>query len=261
MKEAILEKLKEIEKRFNVTVIYAVESGSRAWGFASKDSDWDCRFIFKRPLADYISVKKKRDVIDADDVPIEKDLDFGGWDIFKAMDLLAKSNPPLMEWLFSPIVYLEKGIAAESMRKYVANHYSNRASAYHYLHMAEGNFKIYIKDKPEVLRKKYLYVLRPLLCLDWIKSKDSTPPVKFMDVANGLKLDSGVYSAINKLFEEKISGQELGMGPHDSALDSFIAEKLEDLNKWIVDSPVKKPDYTELDRILREDVFGKELKN
>jgi hypothetical protein len=126
--------------------------------------------------------------------------------------------------------------------------------------MAEGNFKIYIKDKPEVQRKKYLYVLRPLLCLDWIKSKDSTPPVKFMDVANGLKLDSGVYSAINKLFEEKISGQELGMGSHDSALDNFIAEKLEDLNKWIVDSPVKKPDYTELDRILREDVFGKELK-
>ena len=141
MRETILGKLDDIERKEEASILYAAESGSRAWRFASHNSDWDCRFIYKRPLPTYITIHKpRRDVIE---LPIEDDLDLNGWDIFKALTLLGKSNLPLMEWLFSPIVYVERGTVAESMRNYVKNHYSHRASAYHYLHMAKGNYKSY----------------------------------------------------------------------------------------------------------------------
>ena len=105
MKEIILAQLNEIEKNHDVVILYACESGSRAWGFPSADSDYDVRFIYLRPVKWYLSVEEKRDVIE---VPINEQLDINGWDLRKALQLFRKSNPPLMEGLGSPIVYLEK---------------------------------------------------------------------------------------------------------------------------------------------------------
>jgi len=115
VKQQIETELQRIEQEEGVKIIYACESGSRAWGFPSKDSDYDVRFIYIRPVEWYLSIFEKRDVIER---PIISDmLDINGWDLKKALNLFRKSNPPLLEWLQSPIVYLEKGSVAEHIRR------------------------------------------------------------------------------------------------------------------------------------------------
>ena len=120
--------------------IMAIESGSRAWGFPSADSDYDVRFLYARPVEWYLSILEGRDVIER---PIDAQLDINGWDIKKALRLFRKSNPPLAEWLGSPIVYLERQDIAERLRELAQRYYSPLACIHHYLHMAEGNYRDY----------------------------------------------------------------------------------------------------------------------
>src|SRR6476619_733662 len=136
MKKEILKRLDQIERKENVRIFYACESGSRAWGFESTDSDWDVRFIYVHPRDWYLSidVEEKRDVIER---TINDELDISGWDIRKALKLLRKSNPPLLEWLTSPIVYKEIGETAKQLREAMAQFYSPISAFYHYLHMAK----------------------------------------------------------------------------------------------------------------------------
>ena len=166
MQDKIQTRLQDIEREEHVQIFYACEAGSRAWGFPSADSDYDVRFIYLHPRDWYLSVdlEYKRDVIERD---IDGPLDVSGWDLRKALSLLLKGNPPLMEWLGSPIVYLERFTVADQMRDLMAQHYSPVASLYHYLHMARGNYRDYLKG-PTVWVKKYFYVLRPLLAIRWI---------------------------------------------------------------------------------------------
>lgn len=105
MEDTIRSRLDAIQASENVCIVYACESGSRAWGFPSADSDYDVRFIYVRPVEWYLSIDDKRDVIEC---PVEDGLDINGWDLRKALRLSRKSNPPLLEWLGSPIVYLQK---------------------------------------------------------------------------------------------------------------------------------------------------------
>ncbi len=121
MTKTILENLTLIEHDHNVRILYAVESGSRAWGFASKNSDFDVRFIYIHTLDWYLSIQEKRDVIE---IPINDDLDISGWDLRKALGLLRKTNPPLLEWLGSPIIYLDRFGLATKMRQIEANSFS-----------------------------------------------------------------------------------------------------------------------------------------
>ncbi len=104
MENKIKIQLKKIEREHKVKILYAIESGSRVWGFASQDSDFDVRFIYVHHKDWYLSIESKRDVIE---MPLEGDLDINGWDLTKALGLFRKSNPPLYEWLQSPIVYLK----------------------------------------------------------------------------------------------------------------------------------------------------------
>src|SRR3972149_12214123 len=134
MKEIIREKLTEIESNENVKIFYACESGSRAWGFPSSDSDYDVRFMYLHSTEWYLTIDTQRDVIEH---PVNGQLDINGWDIRKALKLFQKSNPPLMEWLGSTIRYLEKFTIAAKMRELLPRYYSSAACAYHYLHMAQ----------------------------------------------------------------------------------------------------------------------------
>src|SRR4030065_2466253 len=133
MEETIRAHLGQIEADENVKVVYACESGSRAWGFPSADSDYDVRFLYVRPVEWYLSIDEKRDVIER---LVSEGLDINGWDLKKALGLFRKSNPPLLEWLGSPIVYLEKYSGAAKMRQRAPEYYSPTAYLYHYLHMA-----------------------------------------------------------------------------------------------------------------------------
>jgi uncharacterized protein len=133
MRERIKERLAEIEKNEGVKILYACESGSRAWGFPSADSDYDVRFIYLHPVQWYLSIEKRRDVIE---IPIFDNIDLSGWDLRKALQLFQKSNPPSFEWLGSPFVYMEQFSIIAKLRQLASVYYSSVASAYHYLHMA-----------------------------------------------------------------------------------------------------------------------------
>jgi predicted nucleotidyltransferase len=145
-------RLDAIESESGVTIVFACESGSRAWGFASPDSDYDVRFLYVSHPSWYLSVdlEDKRDVIET---PIEGVWDVNGWDLRKALRLYRKSNPPLLEWLQSPIVYREPSGAAGKLRNLVPSFYSPTASMYHYLHMAQKNYRTYLREE-EVWTKK-----------------------------------------------------------------------------------------------------------
>src|SRR3954452_13450282 len=108
VRDQILKRLEEAEAEHGVRILYACESGSRAWGFASPDSDYGVRFIYAQPRNWYLSfdVERRRDVIE---YPIVDDIDQSGWDVRKALYLFTRNNGALLEWLHSPIVYLERG--------------------------------------------------------------------------------------------------------------------------------------------------------
>ena len=144
MKEKIVDSLRQIEMQENVAVFYACESRSRAWGFPSQDSDYDVRFLYLRPVDWYLSIIEKRDVIER---PLTDQLDINGWDLKKALGLFRKSNPPLLEWLDSPIIYKDTSTVAAQMRELAKTYYSPSACVYHYLHMAQGNVREYIKGE------------------------------------------------------------------------------------------------------------------
>lgn len=163
MREKIQEQLRRIEEAENIKILLAVESGSRAWGFASPDSDYDVRFIYIRRLEDYLRLDAVRDVIE---LPIDDVLDINGWDLQKTLRLLYKSNPTLFEWFSSPIVY-QKTEFADKFRELMMHYFSSKKTLYHYISMAEGNYREYLQG--EIVRaKKYFYVLRPVLACRWI---------------------------------------------------------------------------------------------
>jgi len=159
MRKRIVRQLENIESDKDVQILYACESGSRAWGFASKDSDFDVRFIYLHPINWYLSISDKRDVIERN---IDDCLDISGWEFRKALQLFRKSNPVLLEWLQSPIVYMEKYIAANKLRNLMSVYFSPKSCLYHYLHMARGNYREFLGGD-QVWLKKYFYVLRPVL--------------------------------------------------------------------------------------------------
>ncbi|MDE7212991.1 MAG: nucleotidyltransferase domain-containing protein, partial [Anaeroplasmataceae bacterium] len=159
MKQEILKHLKLIEEKNNVKILYAVESGSRAWGFASTDSDYDVRFIYVRKKEDYLRLDPYSDVIE---YVLDETLDINGWDISKALKLLFASNPTLIEWLFSPIVYLESK-EIEELRLLAEKYYSPKTLAHHYQHIALNQYKLHISDRKEVRLKKYFYFMNQVL--------------------------------------------------------------------------------------------------
>jgi len=216
--------LAEIERDHNVCVLYACESGSRAWGFESRDSDFDVRFIYARPRDWYlaIDVERQRDVIE---LPINDLLDINGWDIRKALQLFRKSNPPLNEWLFSPIVYMQRGTLADRLRELAPAAYNTTAAHYHYVRMASNNFRTYLKGET-VRRKKYLYVLRPLLAVNWIECDNGVVPTEFDRLVSGTVNDSSLLAEIGELLRIKRAGSESDTGPRLPAIHAFIESEM-----------------------------------
>lgn len=150
IRRRIEERLDEIESQDSVRILLAVESGSRAWGFPSPESDYDERFLYARPREWYLSINSRRDVIEC---PIEDILDVNGWDIRKALGLLLKSNPVLSEWLCSPIRYREDQACTERMQTLAARVAFRRPARFHYLHLGKSAYDAKIGDRETVAPK------------------------------------------------------------------------------------------------------------
>jgi len=217
MKEKILQKLKEIEAQKGVEILFACESGSRAWGFQSPDSDYDVRFIYKHDLDYYLSLWEQPDVIE---FMTEDDLDGSGWDLRKAVKLLAKSNAPLLEWLYSPIVYLQDEAFVTQMKDLAIECFSPIASLHHYL----GTTKNFLEacQAEEVKLKNYFYALRTALAGKWIIEKNSFPPVAFLELLPISPLN--VKEKVLELMEIKAVQDEKYLHPKEVLITEFLME-------------------------------------
>lgn len=245
MEKKILDKLKEIEKSKNVEILYAVESGSRAWGFASPDSDYDIRFIYKHDLDYYLSLWEQTDVIE---FMTEDDLDGSGWDLRKAVKLLSKSNAPLLEWLFSPVVYYENETFATQMRDLAKQCFSPIACLHHYLGTTK-NF-MDVCEQEHVKLKSYFYALRTALAGKWIIENNTFPPVDFMELLPIAPLN--IQEKIIELMAIKANNNETYLHPKEVLITDFLLEtvKFNQENASLLGSGKKMS--VELDGVFRE---------
>jgi len=250
MRERIEAALEQIEREHGVRIVYACESGSRAWGFASTDSDYDVRFIYARARNWYLSVFEGRDVIE---LPIDTVLDVNGWDLRKSLQLLEKSNPTLLEWLQSPIVYREQSEVMSRFRSIARTHFSPVRGFHHYYAMAKGNYREYLQAE-SVRRKKYFYVLRPLLCCQWIASGKGMPPIEFQVLVDAMLQDASVRAAVDDLLREKMAGAELDELPRIPVLNDFITKMLVHFEQTPVTDAGEKPPVAQLDEFFRASI-------
>lgn len=250
MTAEITKELSRLEQQHDIKILYAVESGSRAWGFASTDSDWDVRYIYIHRLDWYLRIDDKKD--NQEEI-LPNDIDLAGWELKKALKLFRKSNPPLLEWLRSPIVYLQQFSTADSLRKLTQKYFDPKSCMHHYLHMAEGNFKEYLQ-KENVRVKKYFYVLRPILACDWIRQTNTMAPTEF-DKMLKLVTDPVVMVEIQNLLTRKKAGEELNEEPMIQTLNNFLEQKIifyKDFVKSMGKS--KQPDTMLLDELFKSTI-------
>lgn len=252
MIEEIKKELARIEKESEIKILLAVESGSRAWGFASVDSDWDVRYIYIHPLDWYLKID---DLKDSQEEMLPDDLDFAGWELKKALKLFRKSNPPMLEWLRSPIVYTEQFSTAEKLRALSEKYFNPKSCMYHYLSMAKGNFKEFLQ-REQVRTKKYFYVLRPVLACDWIRRTNTFPPIEFEKLVAAEIADAQIAREIEELLARKIAGDELKEEPRIEMLNEFLKEKIEFYSEFVDKIEASdKPDTDLLDALFKETVF------
>ena len=250
MQQKILKRLRELEKQENIRILFAVESGSRAWGFASPDSDYDVRFIYIRPQREYLRLDSLRDVIE---LPIDEQLDMNGWDMQKALRLLYKSNPTLFEWISSPIVYLESD-TAQKLRTIMPDYFSVQRSLYHYISMAENNYREYLKGDM-VRAKKYFYVLRPLLACRWILEHKMPPPMLFSELLES-QLPNELYEVTQQLLNLKMHAPEVREIPRIDKLNQYIDAETERIR--LVLSEMERPKQMKWEKLNQ--LFWQEVK-
>lgn len=256
MKTLVHEALLQTEKEHDIKILYAVESGSRAWGFESTDSDWDVRFIYIHKTDWYLSIDDQRDTIEK---MLPNDIDIAGWELRKALRLFRKSNPPMLEWLMSPMVYLEQYSTATQLRKLTEEYFNSRACLHHYYNMGSGNVKDYLQGDV-VKMKKYFYVLRPLMACLWIEKYNTPPPMLFQELVDDLVLDKILYDEIAQLLERKKAGEELGLEPKNIVLQEYIDGMVKHIHEILVrtETPTA-PDTEKLNVLFRatlNDVWG-----
>ncbi|WP_299249358.1 nucleotidyltransferase domain-containing protein [uncultured Cytophaga sp.] len=215
MNDLIIQKLRQTEHEQQVIVLHAVESGSRAWGFASPDSDFDIRFIYKHPTDHYLNLWDKPDVIE---FMTSEDLDGSGWDLAKTLKLLAKSNGSLLEWLFSKDVYLQNDVFLNQMQFLAKECFSPVATAHHYL-STSLNF-VEACQQENVKLKSYFYALRAALAAKWIVVYNEIPPVAFAEL---LPLaPAAIQKRITQLLEVKMEQNEMYLHPKDVRVSDYL---------------------------------------
>lgn len=238
----IKNKLKEIEKSKNVNILFACESGSRAWGFASPDSDFDVRFIYTKPLKWYLSVAEKKDTIDI----MDGDFDAVGWELKKQLKLMMKSNIPALEHLFSPIKYAGETPLINELRVIGLECFSPIKSMFHYLSMSKKYEEKLSKENIKL--KDLFYALRTSLAGKWILENNSLPPVIFEKMLN--LVDENLESEIRNLMRIKSENGESYIHPKNHKVVKLVSNLISENNKYAKSLPNKKPDSEKINAFL-----------
>lgn len=215
MKEIVEKKLQQIEKAYGIKILYSCESGSRAWGFPSPDSDYDVRFIYSRPIEKYLTIKPKKGHLS---FPINDELDIYGWDISKVLQLITKSNTTPFEWLQSPVIYKEDTIFKDDLWMLCQNYFCPRSNIHHYLGIARGAMET--TDGKDIKIKKLFYVLRPILAALWCVEKNTIAPMSIFPLMDLLTDD--LRKKVLSLIELKSTANESYLIEIDQYIKTWI---------------------------------------
>lgn len=249
MRQNIIAALKKIEIEHQVKILYACESGSRAWGFDSTDSDYDVRFIYCHTKDYYLSVfEDNRDVIE---LPINDLLDVNGWDLKKVLSLLYKNNLALYEWINSPVTYLDEDVK-EELAELVQKCFKQDRAHYHYLSMAKGFYRDHIIDKEKPNIKKLFYCLRSTFACLWIDTYKTMPPVDFNKMLIPELANEAIVSEIKQLMAEKLLKCEKDVTENSTLCVEFVNTSL----KYLSDL---KPSGKDSDKNVVDNTFRKLL--
>lgn len=234
MKAEILEKLSQIEKEKNIKILFAVESGSRAWGFESPDSDYDIRFVYKHKKEWYLNLWDQNDTIQ---FMTEDDLDGAGWEFKKALKLLAKSNASFLGWLFSPIIYRADNTFLSEIKILATDNFNPVSGFYHY-HSMSKRFEETLNTEAMTL-KSFFYAIRTALCANWIYKSNTIPPVLFTELYP--LIDNKYHSILNDLIHLKSKHIEKSTEPVSETLVSLVKTIVAENNSIKNDLLNKKP--------------------
>ncbi len=226
-------RLAELKREHEVAIPLAVESGSRAWGFPSPDSDYDCRFIFVRNVDAYLSPWTRRDVIE---VPLDPVYDVNGWELSKALKLMLKGNAVVVEWLQSPIVYEMEPTFRGELLDLARRHADRKPIGLHYLHLGLRQWRTYFAmGHAEVALKKIFYVLRPAAALRWmaLHADNRIPPMNFVALMEQSDPPKEVSAYVADLLQRKAVTRELGQAPMPSVLADFVSVEFSRAEEWL----------------------------
>lgn len=225
-------RLDSVAREHRVNILWAVESGSRAWGFPSPDSDYDCRFIYLRPIEDYLALFPPRDVIEDPPDPV---FDVNGWDLAKALRLALKGNAVVLEWLTSPFVYAgDEDFRARFLA--LASELADRHRiGWHYIHLAYSMRKRVADADGQIRLKKLLYVLRPSMALRFLRLNPDKPipPMRFQSLVAAADIPDSLKHEIDALIARKAETRELGTGPASPVMRAFYEKELQAAERWI----------------------------
>lgn len=226
-------RLSSVTVDHDVGIPWAIESGSRAWGFPSPDSDYDCRFLFVRPAAAYLDPWPPRDVIET---PLDAVYDVNGWDLVKALRLAVKGNATLSEWLRSPIVYDGDPGFRDVLLETVEAVTSPPALVRHYRSIGTGQWDRSGAAAGDDCRLKgVFYALRPAVTLHWLAVHQRwTPPMALPALLQDVEVPDDVAGAIDEMVARKAVTHELGTGPVPGPVRTYVEH-------WL-DTDVPAPD-------------------
>jgi len=250
-------RLARVETEENASILLAVESGSRAWGFPSPDSDYDCRFLFVRSIENYLSPWQSRDVIET---PLDKIFDVNGWELGKALKLLLKGNAVVIEWLCSPIVYSGDATFRDGLLALARTHADRQMIGRHYLHLGERQRRTYFADTKAVALKKLFYALRPAAVLRWMRMhpEAAVAPMHFPTLMAECDAPRDVLNLTDELLARKAVSHEMGTGPLPPVIGAFLEREFElsrDMfeSGYVPTSPAARADAA---AFFRETVVG-----
>jgi predicted nucleotidyltransferase len=221
---AIDARLRNVEREQNAVIPIAIESGSRAWGFPSPDSDYDCRFIYLRHEDEYLSPWLRRDVIET---PLDPVFDVNGWDLGKTLKLLLKGNAVAIEWLMSPIVYRSDVQLRDELLHFAHRFVERDRILNHYRRLGERQRRTYFADGKQVAFKKLFYALRPAAALRWLRlhPEAKIAPMEFQTLMRECDPPEDVAGLAAELVSAKAEMREMGVGPLPVVIDRFVLDE------------------------------------
>ncbi len=249
VEQAIKQAIVQMEAKHHIRVLYAAESGSRAWGFASPDSDYDVRFIYLKPLNWYLSAGEPRDT---HEVMLPGDLDLSGWELRKTLRLYAKGNMALNEWLGSGQIYREIGSTAQRLRELMPEWFQPLQAAHHYLSMGCGTYKDHLHTD-SVAIKKLFYALRPLLACRWVRLHHTQPPTGFAELIEGAQVSARERTEIERALQDKAIAAEQQRWPLSRWWRQWLEAEMQTAETAMAELPNRKrPPLQTLDRWLQQ---------